>query len=285
MFRFAAIPSETCIGLNFKPHYFDSIGQNTDNIDFFEVHAENYLTQGGLYHQQLQQLVERYPLSIHGVGLSIGGTDPIDRQHLDRLKQLCACYRPVRISEHLAWSVHHGNFLNDLLPLVYDENSLKRIISRVNQVQDYLDCHLLLENPARYVELTAHSWNETDFIKQVVEQTGCGLLLDINNLYVSAMNLDFDQQQYLADFPLHRVEEIHLAGHSINFLSDGSQLLIDDHGSPVTDQVWELFRFVIERTGPKPTIIEWDNNLPHWQDLCLEADKARRITDHFTRQD
>jgi len=283
--RISATPTEICIGVNFKPHYFDAISQGSPRIGFFEVHAENYMIQGGLYRRQLHYLAEHYALSIHGVGLSIGGTDPIDKRHLDRLKQLCDCYRPVCISEHLAWSVHQGNFLNDLLPLVYDENTLERVITRVNQVQDYLGSRLLLENPARYIELTTDSLDETDFIKQVAERTGCGLLLDINNLYVSAVNLDFDPQQYLSDFPLPWVEEIHLAGHSSNLLSDGSQLLIDDHGSPVADQVWHLFRSVIERIGPKPTIIEWDNNLPDWQELCLETDKARRITDCLTRRD
>jgi len=273
--QFTSSQSKICIGVSFKPLHFGAIRQDATGIDFFEVHAENYMGQGGLYHQQLQQLAENFELSIHGVGLSIGGTDPIDPLHLERLKLLCDNYHPAQVSEHLAWSVHRGYFLNDLLPLVYDGSCLKRVISRVNQIQNYLGRRLLLENPARYVEITAHSLDEAEFMEQVAAHTGCGLLLDINNLYVSASNLGFDPEHYLASFPLQHVGEIHLAGHSSNLLSDGSHLLIDDHGSPVADEVWRLFRTVVGRIDRKPTLIEWDNNLPEWPDLCLEADKAR----------
>jgi uncharacterized protein (UPF0276 family) len=278
--KYAAISAEICIGVSFKPLHFEAINQDRAKIDFFEVHAENYMGQGGVYHQQLQQLKKRYPLSFHAVGLSIGGTDPLDTQHLDRLKQLCEYYQPFRVSEHLAWSVLDGVFLNDLLPLVYDEISLGRIISRINQIQDYLGYPLLLENPARYLALTNHTLEETQFLEQVVKHSGCGLLLDINNIYVSAFNLGFDPYRYLAYFPLQQVEEIHLAGHSIIQLSDG-EILLDDHGSAVADKVWELFHKVVEQIGPKPTLIEWDTNLPNWTVLCAEADKARSITERI----
>lgn len=277
MSHFDTSAAKFCVGVSFKPRYFADIFVEPAAIDFFEVHAENYMSPGGLYHEQLRELTKSYPLSIHGVGLSIGGADPIDAVHLKRLKQLCNIYHPVSLSEHLAWSVHDRIFLNDLMPLVYDESSLARVISRIDQVQDYLGCRLLIENPARYIKLTNHTLDEPLFLKQVAEHTGCGLLLDITNIYVSAFNLGFDPVQYLTDFPLQGVEEIHLAGHSKNRLTDGGQLFLDDHGSQVSEEVWLLFQEVVGRIGAKPTLIEWDNNLPTWQVLCLEAHKAREI--------
>lgn len=268
---------KTCVGVSFKPRYFADIWLDSAAIDFFEVHAENYMGLGGLCHEQLRELTGAYPLSVHGVGLSIGGTEPIDAVHLKRLKQLCDIYHPVSLSEHLAWSVHDGIFLNDLMPMVYDESSLARVISRIDQIQDYLGCRLLIENPARYIKFTNHSLDEAHFLKEIAERTGCGLLLDITNLYISAFNLGFDPMQYLKDFPLQGIEEIHLAGHSTNRLADGGWLFLDDHGSQVSKDVWLLFQKVIDSIGAKPTLIEWDNNLPTWQSLCLEANKAREI--------
>ncbi|MBS3955080.1 MAG: DUF692 domain-containing protein [Methylomicrobium sp.] len=277
MSHFDTSPVNPCVGVSFKPQYFADICLESAAIDFFEVHAENYMSLGGLYHEQLRELTRTYPLSVHGVGLSIGGTDPINALHLKRLKHLCNIYHPVSLSEHLAWSVHDGIFLNDLMPLVYDESSLARVISRIDQIQDYLGCRLLIENPARYIKLTKQTLDEPYFLQQVAERTGCGLLLDITNLYVSAFNLGFDPVQYLTDFPLQGVEEIHLAGHSKNRLADGGQLFLDDHGSQVSEEVWLLFQEVVDSIGSKPTLIEWDNNLPTWQGLCLEANKAREI--------
>jgi uncharacterized protein (UPF0276 family) len=258
-------------GVGFKPQHFDAIAAAPQKLAFFEVHAENYMGAGGPPHAQLGFLRQNYTLSIHGVGLSIGSPEPLDRAHLLRLKSLCDRYQPESFSEHLAWSSHDGVFFNDLLPLPYTESSLACVIAHVDETQTTLDRPMLLENPATYVRFAESTIAETAFLREVARRTGCGLLLDVNNVFVSARNHGMDAAAYLADFPLDLVGEIHLAGHFETKDDAGAPLCIDAHGSPVIDDVLALFDRVIQRAGPLPTLIEWDNDVPDWPVLRDQA--------------
>jgi hypothetical protein len=210
------------------------------------------------------------------VGLSIGGAGPLDAEHLARLKTLLDRYNPESFSEHLAWSSHGAAWLNDLLPLPYTDETLATICAHIDEVQHRLDRRMLLENPATYVTFEASTWAETDFLREIARRTGCGLLLDVNNVFVSATNHRTDPRAYLADFPLGLVGEIHLAGHEAEDLPDGP-LLIDSHSRPVADPVWTLFAETIARTGPLPALIEWDNDIPDFDTLLVEAARAGTI--------
>ncbi|WP_149193600.1 DUF692 domain-containing protein [Luteimonas suaedae] len=266
-------------GVGFKPRHFDALRSDVAPPGFIEVHAENYMGTGGAPHAQLAALRERLPLSLHGVGLSIGGEDPPDPAHLDRLATLIARYRPAVFSEHLAWSTHHGRFFNDLLPLRYDSHTLARVCAHINQVQDRLGVRMLLENPATYLELDGGTYDEPDFLSAIVRRTGCGLLLDVNNVYVSCRNHGHDPLAYLAALPLRAVCEIHLAGHAEERDAGGDLLLIDNHGSPVADTVWALYARTLAMTGPIATLIEWDNQVPDYATLREEARRAEAILD------
>ena len=263
-------------GIGFKRSHFAALRDTPNTLGFLEVHAENYMGDGGPPHAQLTALRADYALSIHGVGLSIGGAGPLDRDHLARLRRLCDRYAPESFSEHLAWSSHGGAFLNDLLPLPYDDDTLATVCDHIDQVQDVLGRRMLLENPSTYVTFDSSTLAETDFLAAIVARTGCGLLLDVNNVFVSCTNHRADPRAYLAAFPLHAVGEIHLGGHDAEDLPSGP-LLIDAHGSPVADPVWTLFAEVIARTGPRPTLIEWDNDVPDLSVLLAEADRAAAI--------
>lgn len=231
---------------------------------------------GGPPHQQLSWLRERYPISVHGVGLSIGGAGRLDRDHLGRLKRLVDRYEPDLVSEHLAWSRHAGTFLNDLLPLRYDGEALATVVDHVDELQAALGRPVLLENPSRYLLIEGEAMPETGFLAEVSRRTGCGLLLDVNNVFVSATNLGFDPSAYIDRFPLDAVGELHLAGHAV--LDDGDgPLLVDSHSGPVAEAVWTLFADVIERIGPKPSLIEWDRDVPSWSVLATEAALADGI--------
>jgi len=260
-------------GLGFKPDHYSRIRTEPAAVGFFEVHAENYMGAGGAPHAMLEALHADHALSVHGVGLSIGGAGPLDRDHLARLRTLLDRHQPESFSEHLAWSSHGAAWLNDLLPLPYTDQTLATICAHVDEVQDVLGRPMLLENPATYVTFAASTWPETDFLREVVRRTGCGLLLDVNNVFVSATNHRFDPRAYLAAFPLDLVAEIHLAGHEAEALPDGP-LLIDSHSCPVADPVWTLFAEVLAKTGPLPTLIEWDNDLPEFDVLLAEARRA-----------
>ncbi|WP_193164196.1 MNIO family bufferin maturase [Microbulbifer hainanensis] len=259
-------------GLGLKPQHFDEILQRKPDIGFFEIHAENYFVAGGPFHRFLSQIRELYALSIHGVGLSIGGAAPPDQAHLRALRTLLRRYEPESFSEHLAWSSHGGVFLNDLLPLPYTNDTLTRICAHIDQVQTYLGRQMLLENPATYVEFQQSSYCEAEFITEVVARSGCGLLLDVNNAYISCTNHGRCAEQYIAALPLHAVAEMHLAGFSRDSDSAGAPLLIDSHGSRVDPAVWELYGNTIERIGPSATLIEWDNHLPPLSTLLAEAE-------------
>ncbi|MDO9298124.1 DUF692 domain-containing protein [Bradyrhizobium sp.] len=264
-------------GVGFKPEHAAAILAAAQPIGFFEVHAENYMGAGGPPHAQLTALRERYALSVHGVGLSIGSTGPLDRAHLTRLRQLCDRYAPASFSEHLAWSSHDGVYFNDLLPLPYTGQTLARVAEHVDEVQTALGRQMLLENPSTYLDFAESTIAEVDFLAEISRRTGCGLLLDINNVFVSATNHGTSAMDYLDRFPLHRVAEIHLGGHDADTGDAGEPLLIDSHRVAVADEVWALYREVIARTGALPTLIEWDNDVPDWPVLRAEAVAAQRI--------
>ena len=268
-FRLPARP-----GLGFKPEHFrQALGAD---VAFYEVHAENYMGAGGAPHAMLERLHAQHALSIHGVGLSIGGAGPLDRAHLARLRALLDRYNPESFSEHLAWSSHGASWLNDLLPLPYTDQTLAVICEHIDQIQQALGRRMLLENPATYVTFAESTWAEADFLREIARRTGCGLLLDVNNVFVSATNHRSDPRAYLADFPLEKVGEIHLAGHEVEALGDGP-LLIDSHSRPVADPVWALYAEVIARTGAVPTLIEWDNDVPEFDTLLGEVRRAERV--------
>ena len=264
-------------GVGFKPMHFRDILTAARPVGFFEVHAENYMGAGGPPHAHLRALRERYALSIHGVGLSIGSMQPLDRDHLARLKTLCDRYQPESFSEHLAWSSHGGVYFNDLLPLPYTPQTLGRVAEHIDQLQTTLGRTMLLENPSTYVGIADSTIAEVEFLAEVANRTGCGLLLDVNNVFVSATNQGMQALSYLETFPLDRVREIHLGGHDEETGDAGAPLLIDAHGSAVADAVWALYALVIARTGPLPTLIEWDNAVPDWPTLRAEAAAAEQI--------
>ncbi|MBN8262918.1 MAG: DUF692 domain-containing protein [Xanthomonadales bacterium] len=258
-------------GIGFKPQHLRALLDDPAPPGFVEVHAENYLGAGGLPHRQLAAVGERLPLSVHGVGLSIGGMDPPDRAHLARLRGLLARHPAAQFSEHLAWSSHGGIHYPDLLPLRDDAATLARVCAHVAQAQEALARRILLENPSTYVAFAGGDHDEPGFLHAVVQRTGCGLLLDVNNAYVSCRNHRRDVRAYLAALPLHAVGEVHLAGHAVVADADGGELLIDDHGSQVADAVWALYREVLARIGPMPTLIEWDTDVPDYPVLRAQA--------------
>ena len=275
MLRASDLPART--GVGFKPAHFCDIIAAPQPLGFFEVHAENYMGAGGPPHAQLGALRESYALSVHGVGLSIGSMRQLDRDHLARLKTLCDRYTPESFSEHLAWSSHDGIYLNDLLPLPYTRQTLARVAEHIDEVQTTLGREMLLENPSTYIRFSESNIPEVDFIAELSKRTGCGLLLDVNNVFVSARNHATEPLSYLDSFPLDRVKEIHLGGHNEDVDDAGAPLLIDSHGSPIVEGVWMLYAYVIARTGALPTLIEWDNDVPDWPALLAEAVKAQGI--------
>jgi len=265
------------IGAGLKPEHSDDIFSGPRRCDFFEIHAENYMGAGGPPHHLLDRICADYPLSIHGVGLSIGGIAPLDRDHLARLKRLIDIYRPALFSEHLAWSTHDGVFFNDLLPLPYNDISLAYVCTHVSQVQDTIGMRMLLENPSTYVAFGANTMREVDFLRAIAQRTGCGLLLDVNNVHVSSVNHGFDATAYIDEFPLQHVGELHLAGFAENRDSDGARLLIDTHGAPVADTVWALYGRTLAQGARAPTLIEWDDNVPAFAVVAKEINRARAI--------
>jgi uncharacterized protein (UPF0276 family) len=269
------MPSRAGVGL--KAEHCRTILETHPDIGFFEVHAENYMVAGGPPHRYLSAIREHYPLSLHGVGLSIGTDRPLDREHLGRLRGLIGRYRPALFSEHLAWSTHDVGFLNDLLPLPYTRKTLDCVVAHVDQVQEAVGRQMLLENPSTYVAFAESSYSEIDFIREVVRRTGCALLLDVNNVHVASTNLHGDPFGYIDAFPMDHVREIHLGGHAPEMDEKGHPLLIDTHDRPVADMVWDLFAHAIRRNGPLPTLIEWDADVPAWTTLHAEARSAEAI--------
>ena len=270
-----SIPARGGVGLK-APHYKQILEERPD-FGFFEVHAENYMGEGGPPLRYLEAICEHYPLSLHGVGLSIGAARDLDIEHLHRLRVLIDRYKPGHFSEHLAWSTHDAGFLSDLLPVPYTVETLQNVVSHIDQVQDSLGVQMLLENPTTYLAFAESTIAETDFIAEVAKRTGCGLLLDVNNVFISATNQQWDRFAYIDAFPLKHVKEIHLAGFNPELDEKGRPLLIDTHDRPVDQDVWNLYEYVTLRTGPVPTLIEWDSDVPSLEELLAEAGRAEAI--------
>ncbi|MGJ8645744.1 MAG: MNIO family bufferin maturase [Marinomonas colpomeniae] len=263
-------------GISLKPAYYQLILSELPDVGFFEIHAENYLSKGGPARHYLQLIRQHYPITVHGVGLSIGGEHPINNQHLDRVAQLVDETQPEVFSEHLAWSSHDNTFLNDLLPVAYDEVTLRRVCEHIDQIQSRVKRQILIENPSTYFEFNRSEMSEIAFITEMSKRTGCGLLLDVNNVEVSCFNHGHDAYQYLNNFPVAAVGQIHLAGHTTD---DNSTvpLKIDSHDEPVSPDVWSLYQYTLALTGDCPTLIERDGNLPPMAALIEEANMANRI--------
>ncbi len=266
-------------GVGYKPQHFTQILEQPAPVTWLEIHAENYMGDGGRPLAQLRHLSEQFPISVHGVGLSIGGEDPLDADHLARLKHLVGWLNPASFSEHLAWSTHDSHFLNDLLPLPYTPDTLTRVCDHIDQVQEVVGRQMLLENPSSYLAFEESTISEPEFLREICDRTGCGLLLDVNNVFVSATNLDYAPKEYIDAYPLENVGEIHLGGHDEDQDDHGHPLLIDSHGRQVVDPVWTLLDYVLEKSGPKPVLIEWDTDVPDWPVLRQEAERAQAALD------
>jgi len=264
------VPARAGIGLRAQ-HYTDVL-ETRPGIAWLEVHSENYFGAGGQPHYFLEQFRARYPLSLHGVGLSLGSTDALDYAHLGKLKTLIARYQPGLVSEHLCWGSVGGRHLNDLLPLPYTEEALCHVCERICWTQDFLGRQILIENVSSYIQFAQSTIPEWEFVAAVARATGCGILLDVNNIYVNAVNHRFDPLRYLEAIPVETVQEIHLAGFDSN-----GECLVDTHGKPVCDAVWALYREALERFGKIPTLIEWDTDIPELSVLLEEARKADAI--------
>jgi uncharacterized protein (UPF0276 family) len=259
-------------GIGFKPeHYREALAAPAADL-WFEVHAENYMVAGGPRLAMLEGLRQARPLSLHGVGMSLAGAAEPDPEHLAALKRLVDRFQPVLVSEHLAWSRLDGRCFPDLLPVPRTNPALRRLVDNIGRVQDALGRPILIENPTHYLDLRDHSWSETSFLAEIARRSGCGLLIDVNNVAVGAHNLGFDPSSWLEAIPAGLVGEIHLAGHVLD--AEGS-LLIDSHDAPVSEQVWELFDAFVGRIGARPTLIERDGNLPPFAELMIERQRAQ----------
>ena len=267
----SALPARP--GVGYKPQHYQAIMADAGCVQWLEIHAENYMGDGGRPLAQLRHLAERFAISVHGVGLSIGGAEALDPDHLARLKHLVGWLNPASFSEHLAWSTHDSHFYNDLLPLPYTNATLTRVCDHIDQVQQVLARPMLLENPSSYLAFAESTWDEPAFLQEIARRTGCGLLLDVNNVFVSATNLGYRPQAYIDAYPLDLVGEIHLGGHDEDEDEHGAPLLIDSHGAEVVDPVWALLDYTLARSGARPTLVEWDTDVPDWP--VLEAEAAR----------
>lgn len=263
-------------GLGLKPEHFDdAVRARADGL-WFEVHPENHLVAGGPRLAWLEAVRERHPLSLHGVSLSLAGEAPLDAAHLRRLAALVRRLQPALVSEHLAWSRFAGGWLPDLLPFPRTTRALQRIASRIAQAQDVLGRPIAIENPSHYLRLPGHLWDEIEFLQELARRTGCTLLLDVNNVHVSAHNLGFDAGEWIDRFPAELVSEVHLAGHSTDPVL-GDTLLVDSHDAPVAPAVWALYRRFVQRAGARPTLIERDGNVPPFAELLAERATAQAI--------
>lgn len=264
------------VGIGLKREHCLALLADPSPVAFVEIHAENFMSEGGPNLALLDRIAQTWPLSIHGVALSLGGEASLDREHLSRLRRLLMRAEPAMFSEHLAWSSHDGVYFNDLLPVAYDTPTLQRVIDHVDLAQSYLGRRILLENPATYIELAKSTWHEAEFLREIVRKTGCGLLLDLNNLYVSSQNHGWAKDDWLRRIPLEQVEEIHLAGHERIEDEAGATILIDSHGDPVSEAVFDLLAQVTSLIGPRPILIERDNNVPPLEDLLQEVELVRK---------
>jgi hypothetical protein len=268
------MPARAGIGLRAQHH--DALLRDQPDVGWLEAHSENYFADGGSQIDYLLGLRAMYPLSLHGVGLSLGSVDPLDRDHLWRLKRLVHLAEPSLVSEHLSWGAIDGTHLNDLLPLPYTQEALHLMVARVGELQEYLGRQILIENVSSYLQFATAQMTEWEFLQALADRSGCGLLLDVNNVYVSSRNHGFEAREYIAHIDARHVHEIHLAGHSVNSHDDFS-ILIDTHSRPVSDAAWDLYAFTIERLGRVPTLIEWDSDIPALPVLVAEARRADQI--------
>jgi uncharacterized protein (UPF0276 family) len=263
-------------GIGLRTPHINELLEKKPGVAWVEVHSENYFGEGGRPIHLLEKVRRDYPVSLHGVSLSLGSSDDLNWQHLTQLKTLSNRIDASLVSDHLSWSSYNGQYLHDLLPLPYTEESLLHIIERIKMVQDFLGRQILIENISSYVKFTHSTIPEWEFLRSAAEQSGCGILLDLNNIYVSATNLDFNPYTYLFAIPSKLVHEIHLAGFTTKIIDD-EEVLIDSHSKRIMPAVWDMLRESINELGPKPVIIEWDNDLPPLEKLCLEAYRAENI--------
>lgn len=277
----ALLPLPLSVGTGLKPQHYQALldpDAPSGRPRWVEVHPQNYFGDGGPPHRWLTAIAEIYPLSFHSVGLSLGSADGLNKYDLDRLAVLCDRYQPASVSDHLSFSGNAHNRFADLLPVPYTHASLDHFAGEIGKVQDRLKRQILIENPSRYLAYQGDDMSEVEFIERLISRSGCGLLFDINNVEVSAINLRFSAQAYVDAINPDWVGEIHLAGHAVEH-HDSGPLLIDDHGSHVTDATWALYRRFIERAGSKATLIEWDTDVPEYTVLMAEADKAQAMMD------
>ena len=268
------IPSYS-VGIGLRSEHYEDATSAKPPVDWFEVHSENYFGRGGRPHAILRQIREQFPVSFHGVGLSLGSTDALNLQHLERLKELVNLYQPALVSEHLSWSSVDGAYLHDLLPLPMTEETISHLVDRVEGVQNYLGRRILVENTSTYLEFADSDFTEWEFVTEIARRSGCGILLDVNNIYVNACNHGFDAVHFIDRVPVELVEEIHLSGHTVNTFPDG-EILIDTHDQRICDEVWHLYQIASKRFSRTPTLIEWDKNLPAFEVLLEETELARK---------
>lgn len=271
-----SLPNRAGIGLR-SPH-LSEVRRTRPPVPWFEVHSENYFVSGGPSLQALLDIRRDYPISLHGVGMSIGSSDPLDQEHLRKLKLLVDAVQPAAVSEHLCWSSVEGRWLNDLLPLAYTNEALEQVCAHIDAVQEMLKRTILVENVSSYLRYHSEEMYEWEFVAQVARRTGCQILLDINNIHVSARNHRFNARDYLAGIPVGIVGEMHLAGYEL-VEEGGDELLIDTHSRPVYPEVWALYQKALERFGDIPTLIEWDQDIPSLETLMAEAEKAQAYLD------
>ncbi len=274
VFDLTPIPAVAGIGL--KSEHFKDILKNKPKPLWFEVHTENYMSDGGPHHKRLTDIRNDYCLSFHGVSLSIGSGGPLNLSILERTKKLINRYEPSLVSEHLSWSVFEQTYFNDLLPLPYTEEALRMVIDHVNQTQNFLNRQILIENPSTYLQFVESTIPEHEFFNEIARKSGCGLLVDVNNLYVNGKNHKTNIEDWINGIDPQLVQEIHLAGHHVNKV-DGQEILIDDHGSRVSEAVWDIYETALKHFGAVPSLIEWDTRLPAFDILKAEADKANSI--------
>jgi uncharacterized protein len=265
-------PIPACAGIGFRSVHHHEFVAERPAVGWIEAHTENYFHEGGAAGRALERARANYPLSLHGVGLGLGSADGVDREHLTRVKRAITRFEPALVSEHACWGRAGGEFFNDLLPLPYTDEAVELLARQVGEAQDFLGVQLLIENVSAYVSFEHSRLKEWEFLSAVAAISACGLLLDVNNVYVSSKNLGFDAQAFIDGLPADRVGEIHLAGHA-----QSGNLLIDDHGSQVCDAVWQLYRYAVNRIGAVPTLIEWDTNVPALSTLVAESRRADAI--------
>ena len=263
-------------GLGLKPQHFEAARDCRSAGAWFEVHPENYLVEGGPRRAWLADIRTRHPVSLHGVALSLAADAPPDAGHLRRLRALADFVEPALVSEHLAWSTWRGAYFPDLLPFPRTSEALARICANVSAAQDALGRRIAIENPSHYLKMDGHEWDEIGFLTELARRTGCGLLLDVNNVFVSAANIGIDTRAYIDGFPASPLMEVHLAGHSED-PNLGARLLVDSHDAPISEAVWSLYERLIARVGPRPTLIERDDRIPDFETLLAERERAHAV--------